>query len=79
MSSYLDRDGATAFLRDAGVLLGKSTLQNMAGDGKGPRYVIINGRALYTREDLTAWIKDQASVPPRRRTKAAQGDSPQAA
>lgn len=70
MSSYLDRNGARDFHREQGVPLGDTALANLASDGKGPRYSIINGRALYKAADLTAWIEAQASVTPRRRRRA---------
>ncbi len=67
MVSYLDRIGARDFLRAQGVPVGDAALANLASDGKGPRYSIINGRALYKPADLTAWIEAQANVAPRRR------------
>jgi hypothetical protein len=67
MSTYLLRKGATEFVREQGIKVGETGLANMASDGKGPKFVIINGRALYTREDLLAWITEQASAPPRTR------------
>jgi hypothetical protein len=73
MSSYLDRKRATKCVRDEGVQLGDTALANLASDGKGPKYAIINGRALYRREDILAWIAEQASAPPRvRRTRNQQ-------
>jgi hypothetical protein len=77
MSPYLDRNGATAFIREQGVPLGNTALANLASDEKGPRYSIINGRALYRREDLAKWIRSQARVsPPRRRRREAQAALP---
>jgi hypothetical protein len=67
MSSYLDRKAATGFVRKLGIPTGDTALANLASDGKGPKYSIINGRALYKREDLLAWIDEQASAPPRAR------------
>jgi hypothetical protein len=69
---YLDRIGASAFIREQGVPLGNTALANLASDAKGPHYAIINGRALYQREDLLKWICAQAGVPPRRRREAAK-------
>lgn len=63
--SYMDRKRATQCVRDEGVPLGDSALANLASDGKGPHYSIINGRALYKREDILEWIAGQASAPPR--------------
>jgi hypothetical protein len=67
MSSFLDRNSATKFVRDEGVPVGKTALANLATNGTGPKYSIINGRALYKREDLLKWIAEQASAPPRAR------------
>jgi hypothetical protein len=67
MTDYLDRKAAREFLAQRGIVLGPLSLQNKASLGIGPIYVIINGRALYTEEDLIAWVRQQASVPPRRR------------
>lgn len=74
-AKYLLRDAATQCLNDEeGLKVGPTGLANMASDGKGPRYSIINGRACYTREDLSAWVREQATQPTliqRRREKAA--------
>jgi hypothetical protein len=75
MSQYLDRKGATEFVRNQGVPAGNTALANLASDGKGPKYAIINGRALYKPEDLLKWISEQASAPPR----AGRGNNSQAA
>jgi hypothetical protein len=72
-TAYLDRNGASGFIREQGVPLGNTALANLASDDKGPHYSIINGRALYKREDLLKWIAEQASAPPRgRRTDNSQ-------
>jgi hypothetical protein len=84
MPTYLLRPKATEFLKtEHGVELGRTGLANMAVDNKGPRYAIINGRAVYTRKDLTAWVQEQASITPlrirRRAAKAAQASAETAA
>jgi hypothetical protein len=61
MSIYLDRNTATGVIREQGVPLGNTALANLASDDRGPQYSIINGRALYKREDLLKWISDQAT------------------
>jgi hypothetical protein len=66
MPTYLDRNGATCFIRGEGVPMGNTALANQASNGDGPKYSIINGRALYQREDLLKWISTQASIPPRK-------------
>ena len=75
MSTYLPRNGSTVFIRELGVLIGDTALANLASDGKGPRYSIINGRALYRREDLLDWINREASAEPRRRSRVTAADS----
>lgn len=68
---YHDRQHATAYLREQrGVTIGDSTLEYLAARGRGPRYVIVNGRALYTANDLDAWIAEQAAQPPKRKRRA---------
>jgi len=67
MSKFLHRQGATEFVREQGVQAGDTALANLASKGKGPVYSIINGRALYTRENLLKWITEQASALPRTR------------
>jgi hypothetical protein len=60
--SFLIRVGAnsaTEVLREAGVPVTDSTLESLAAAGKGPRYRIINGRAVYQRADLEAWLAQQ--------------------
>jgi hypothetical protein len=67
---YLTREKATEFIRnDCGVPIGDSRLGDLVHRGGGPRYSIINGRALYTAKDLLAWISEQASAAPREATK----------
>jgi len=70
-TTYLNRSSATETLRNEGVEAGDTMLANLANHGKGPRYKIINGRALYTREDLLAWINEQPVIEPRSRTSKA--------
>jgi hypothetical protein len=63
MSKYLSRNASTVVIRDElGAPLGDTALANLASDGKGPRYSIINGRALYKREDLIDWINREAAA-----------------
>jgi hypothetical protein len=65
---YLTRELAAAYLTDRGVPATSVSLANLASDGGGPRYGIINHRAVYTAEWLDQWMKEQAERPvPRRR------------
>ena len=61
---FKTRPEATEFVRALGVPTGKTTLAELASEDRGPRYVIINGRALYTEQDLLAWIQQQADQSP---------------
>jgi hypothetical protein len=67
---YMTREKATEFIRtDCGIPIGDSRLGDLVHRGGGPRYSIINGRALYTAKDLLAWIAEQAGTAPREATK----------
>jgi hypothetical protein len=62
---YLTRRKATAYLNEVrGVPTGEHTLEMLAGKKLGPRYAMINGRALYTEENLDAWVDAQAADKP---------------
>lgn len=54
--TFLTRNDAAALLRDAGVPCASTTLQNIAGR-KGPPYRILNGRAVYLRDELEQWLE----------------------
>jgi hypothetical protein len=69
MATYMVRDRATKFLKQQGVPVGETQLAGLARGGEGPRYYIINGRALYTENDLLDWIKQQAARSPPEATK----------
>ena len=76
-TTYLTRADARDYLKEKhGIALGRTGLENMAYDGKGPKYSRIAGRVLYTREALDAWVAAEAARPPelrrpRRQTAAA--------
>jgi hypothetical protein len=61
---FKTRDQATEWLRERGVPTSDSTLDVLANKGGGPKYSVINGRALYTEPDLLSWLEAQASQPP---------------
>ena len=71
LPTYLDRKQAAEALTAEGIKATHQTLADMAYRGVGPRYVTINGRALYKRDWLLAWIdaqiEDQAKPERRRR------------
>jgi hypothetical protein len=67
---YLDRNAQAQYLRDErGIPMSPQRLADLASDGLGPKYVLINGRALSTREDLDAWVAEQAARPVIRRSR----------
>lgn len=57
------RPDATQYVREKGVPMGDGGLKDLANRGRGPRYSIINGRAVYTDADLDAWIEQQCALP----------------
>lgn len=57
--TFLTRRDAAALLREAGVPVRDSTLESTASNGQGPKYSIVNGRALYVRADLEAWLEQR--------------------
>ena len=59
---FLTRELATEFLRGQGVPLADGALRDMAHRQQGPRFAVINRRALYRPEDLLAWL-DEAAKP----------------
>jgi hypothetical protein len=63
-TAYKNRAQSTAFYRALGVQMGDTSLAEMASDGRGPAYAVINGRALYTEQDLLTWLAEQAKQPP---------------
>jgi hypothetical protein len=73
---YKNRAQATDFYRERGVPMGNTSLAEMASEGRGPAYAVINGRALYVEHDLLAWLAEQAAQSPqasgRGRGRAAQ-------
>jgi hypothetical protein len=62
--TFLLRPDATAVLREAGVPATDSTLESLAVAGKGPRYAVLNGRAVYLRADLEQWLESQVRRTP---------------
>ena len=68
---FLPRREATEFLRGHGVPVGDGALKDHAYRGEGPRYCIVNGRALYTEADLLDWLANQAARPVCKRSRAA--------
>lgn len=70
---YLQRfPDARNYLREKGVDTGDTGLKDMASRGTGPKYAIVNGKAVYRPEWLDEWIEAQASRPVKRRRQTAQ-------
>lgn len=65
--TFLTRQKAAEHLKSVGIPVKGDGLKDHASRGTGPAYTIINGRALYRREDLDAWVAAQAARPVRRR------------
>jgi hypothetical protein len=61
---FKDRSASTAFLRSCGIAIGNTGLETMATLDRGPKYSIINGRALYLEKDLLGWIDSEAQQGP---------------
>jgi hypothetical protein len=61
---FLDRAAVVSYLATLGVKTSVPTLQNLASQGCGPRYCLINGRALSTAEWVDAWVAAQAERDP---------------
>ena len=68
---YLTREEAAAYLSERGLLLSKNTLQKFATIGGGPEYAIFGNRALYTPDNLIAWVEARLTAP-RKSTSEAQ-------
>lgn len=61
MKKFRNRDSAREYLAEThGLEIGNTALANKASDGTGPKYTVINGRALYMDSDLDAWVAEQA-------------------
>ena len=67
MQVFLDRSKATEFLATIGIKTSEQGLADRVRAGNGPRYCVINGRALYLESDLLAWVQEQAARPVMRR------------
>jgi hypothetical protein len=55
------RSDAVRYLRELGAPISETTLatRGRADKGGGPRYTIINNKAVYRREDLETWLKSE--------------------
>jgi hypothetical protein len=76
-TTYLTRTDAREYLNTKhGIGLGRTALDNLASEDRGPKYSRIAGRVLYTREDLDAWVAAEAARPVvRRRDRRSQPEA----
>lgn len=58
-NSIFTRPRATVLISESGLHISESTLENLASAGLGPKYSIVNGRAVYRRSDLEKWVESQ--------------------
>ena len=65
------RDGATAYIRSNGYACGDRQLGDLASDGEGPDFRIINGRACYTEAAIDEWL-EKAAKPSRAKKRATE-------
>lgn len=61
------RPRAAALITERGLDMSAQALADLASDGKGPAYSIINGRACYTEASIDAWLSAEAARPVTRR------------
>jgi hypothetical protein len=73
---YLTRPRAAEHLTSCGAETTAQGLADRASKGTGPRYSIINGRALYTKADLDTWLAEQAARPVVRRDRSSNTEQP---
>lgn len=68
---YLTRQHAAAYITEqTGINTSAQALADQARRGMGPKYGIVSGRAVYTREAIDVWITEQVTRPVRRRSAA---------
>jgi hypothetical protein len=60
---YLTRREAASYLSVRGLPVSKNTLQKFATIGGGPEYAIFGNRALYTPDNLIAWVEARLAAP----------------
>lgn len=71
---FFTRPRAAEFLAATGLPIKSPALADMASRGVGPKYSLINGRAVYREEDLLDWLAAQipSAGPLRSRRRAAE-------
>lgn len=65
--SYMDIDGAVAYLKEAGMPLSRAWLYKANRTGEGPPYLInaVTRKAEYRRDDLAAFVAGRKHGLPR--------------
>lgn len=62
-TAYMTRREVPAFLAKLGYPITHKYLGKLASVGGGPIYRMFGNRALYTPEDVLAWIETRTSAP----------------
>jgi hypothetical protein len=62
MKLRIRREAAEYLTKKSGVLFTDTGLSARATAGTGPRYSIINGRAVYTQDALDEWLNEQLAA-----------------
>ncbi len=62
MRLRLRKEAAEYLTERSGVLFTETGLSSRATAGKGPRYAIINGRAVYAQDALDEWLNEQLAA-----------------
>ena len=66
---YHTRAEASDYIESVGLPCTKATLGKLASTGGGPAYRMFGNRAVYTLDDLNAWIDAKLSAPRRSTSK----------
>jgi hypothetical protein len=60
---YLTRTAAAEHIRSLGLPVTRGSLNKWASVGGGPRYHRFGSRAVYTVDDLDAWVRQRLGAP----------------
>jgi hypothetical protein len=60
--SFLTRVDTAAFLTERGLPTKPHTLQSLASNGEGPPYFRWGNLAIYRREELQHWLREELLV-----------------
>lgn len=65
MLKHFLRAAATEYLQNEhGLPIKPTTLANLAGEGRGPKFKMFSRRALYSRQALDEWANEQTAATP---------------